>query len=248
MNTTATPDAAAAVSVRPTAFCVSLLPETHHEFRLFALALEREHGTNLWTVRWNGQVLHADGTWGYESCRCRRVHPPSAFPLFEAVALAEAAAPATSFNGRTAAQVYQDTGKDTCPDISTRLVRTTPAGESDPDRGPLPTRAEAARTRPDSHASGRGRATRRAAPNPAPDTVRPDTARTEPGAPDDGVRIEFRARVPRHLAPAALAEGFQAIADQTSTSSPAADRTPRQQQAAHAIADAFDIPTIRETP
>jgi hypothetical protein len=41
-----------------------------------------------------------------------------------------------------------------------------------------------------------------------------DTVRTPPEASGSGgVRVEYRARVPRHLGPAALAEGLQAVAD-----------------------------------
>ncbi|MFI2434717.1 hypothetical protein [Streptomyces sp. NPDC018693] len=69
-----------------------------------------------------------------------------------------------------------------------------------------------------------------------PSTTSTDSVRThpDPDAPDTsgrGVRIEYRARVPRHLAPAALAEAFQAIADARATqedpAGPAPDGVPR---------------------
>lgn len=69
-----------------------------------------------------------------------------------------------------------------------------------------------------------------------PSTTSTDTVRThpDPDAPDasgQGVRIEYRARVPRHLAPAAPAEAFQAItdarADQEDPAGPAPDGVPR---------------------
>jgi hypothetical protein len=55
------------------------------------------------------------------------------------------------------------------------------------DCGPLPTRADTVRTRPDD--------------------LCPDTP--------DGVRVEYRARVPRHLVPAAFAEALDLIARET---------------------------------
>jgi hypothetical protein len=68
-------------------------------------------------------------------------------------------------------------------------TRTPPAGEPAPDRGALPTRADTARTA----SSGQG----------------PDTA--------DGVRVEYRARVPRHLLGAAIAEAAQALSTARTT-------------------------------
>ncbi|PWI16036.1 hypothetical protein DI272_19080 [Streptomyces sp. Act143] len=44
-----------------------------------------------------------------------------------------------------------------------------------------------------------------------PDTARPHPDPDEP--PAQGVRVEYQARVPRHLAPLALAEGLKAVAD-----------------------------------
>jgi hypothetical protein len=75
-----------------------------------------------------------------------------------------------------------DTTADTPPDRSAEIVRGDVVGEPAPDRGPLPTR--------------------------------PDTVRTPPDAdtPDTGVRVEYRARVPRGMLPTAVAEAFGIIA------------------------------------
>lgn len=74
-------------------------------------------------------------------------------------------------------------------------------------------------------------------PDALPDAVRPplptraDTVRTiRPDTTGAGVRVEYRARVPRCLLPAALMEATQAIADargQTDTPTPAPDAPPQ---------------------
>lgn len=94
------------VTIRPTAYTVSVLPPTHRWFRVYALTVERDGTSDLWKVRANGRALWADGSWGHDgACRCLRPHPPSRFPLPEAIARAEAAAPTYTFNGRTAADL-----------------------------------------------------------------------------------------------------------------------------------------------
>ncbi|MFD3844759.1 hypothetical protein ACFWVB_02565 [Streptomyces microflavus] len=80
-----------------------------------------------------------------------------------------------------------------CPDTRGGTVRTPFAVGESADCGPLPTRADAVRTRPD--------------------TPRPDTP--------DGVRIEYRATVPRSLVAAAFLEGLAEISRATT------DQTPR---------------------
>ncbi|MCY0957682.1 hypothetical protein [Streptomyces sp. H27-H5] len=121
--------------------------------------------------------------------------------------------------------------------------------------------------------------TRRTPPGALPSPVRrtprtpdtPDTGRTPPDTdtprtPDtsraradtdtgQGVRIEYRARVPRHQLGAAVAEAFAHIARETRQHSPDTGRTPqadtpppartpatRRAQSAAAIAGAFDVP------
>ncbi|MFC8723700.1 hypothetical protein [Streptomyces bacillaris] len=115
----------------------------------------------------------------------------------------------------------QDT-RDTTPGQHGGIVRTPiEAGESQ-DCGPFLTSTDTARTR----------------------------ART--GAPDGpvGVRVAYAARVPRHLAGAAIAEGLAHVLHETTTPD-SQDNTPvrtpdtavRRDQARSAIAAAFDIPT-----
>ncbi|MER8090714.1 hypothetical protein ABTZ57_37975 [Streptomyces sp. NPDC094048] len=103
------------------------------------------------------------------------------------------------------------------------IVRTPAIVGETVDCGPVPTRTDTARTRPDT-----------------------DTADTGPG-----VRVEYRATVPRHLVGAALAEALHAIDRATSTDTtrtppdtdtPDSVRTPRRTETSAAISRAFDIP------
>lgn len=78
----------------------------------------------------------------------------------------------------------------TNPDVRTAhggVVRTPPDTGETGDCGPLPTRADTVRTRQDDDC--------------------PESS--------DGVRIEYRARVPRHMAGAAFAEALDLIARET---------------------------------
>ncbi|MBA0053481.1 hypothetical protein E0L36_22155 [Streptomyces sp. AJS327] len=101
---------------------------------------------------------------------------------------------------------------------------------------------------------------------------RSDAARTSPIERPDGVRVEYRARVPRHLVGAAFAEALAAIGQATrsdtagqvpdnageppDTADAASDDTARaarpggvrRAQVRDAINDAFDIPSARTTP
>ncbi|MEC3995217.1 hypothetical protein VSR01_17410 [Actinacidiphila sp. DG2A-62] len=112
------------------------------------------------------------------------------------------------------------------PDRSGGHVRTgLDVGET-VDCGPLPTRADTVRTRPDSEC--------------------PDT----PG----GVRVEYRARVPRHLMGAAFAEGLAAVAAELHPPEPEPEPAPppagRRAEVAEAIRSAFDLPAdlLRKDP
>lgn len=126
-----------------------------------------------------------------------------------------------------------DGGPDGCPDTRTSTggrVRTTPLGGEVVQDEPPRTRADTVRTTPD---------------NPRPDN---------PG----GVRIEYRARVPRRLLGAALAEAFGIIARETGQPGPTADtvRTDpadmsgRRAEVSASIAAAFDLPPdlLRKDP
>ncbi|MFZ4266551.1 hypothetical protein [Streptomyces arboris] len=73
------------------------------------------------------------------------------------------------------------------PDVDGGRARMLSAVDVTPDRAPLPTRADTIRTRPD----------------------------TDPTDVSGGVRIAYRARVPRHLMGAAVAEALDLIARET---------------------------------
>jgi hypothetical protein len=92
------------------------------------------------------------------------------------------------------------------------------------DCGPLPTRTDSVRTTPDSE--------------------RPDT----PG----GVRVEYRARVPRRLVGAAFAEGLAAVLAELHPPEPEPAPPPagRRAEVAEAIGTAFDLPPdlLRKDP
>ncbi|MFH8577182.1 hypothetical protein [Streptomyces zaomyceticus] len=131
------------------------------------------------------------------------------------------------------------------------VLRTPVLVGEDTDCGPLPTRADSVRTPP---------------VLTGPDTVRPgvladteDTRRTPPDTDTGrGVRFAYQARVPRRFVGAAFAEALSLLARETGADTdrtPPADtpppvRTPdaRRQEAAAAIAAAFDVPPhlIRE--
>ncbi|WP_327415451.1 hypothetical protein [Streptomyces sp. NBC_01233] len=133
------------------------------------------------------------------------------------------------------------------------VLRTPVLVGEDIDCGPLPTRADSVRT---------GRVLT------GPDTARPpvyadteDTRRTPPDTDTgQGVRVEYRARVPRRLLGAAVVEAFAHIARETRADTgrtPPADTPPptltpgaRREEAAAAIADAFDVPQhlVRKDP
>lgn len=131
-------------------------------------------------------------------------------------------------------------------------VRRTPVRTGAGTGGrPHPTSAGTARTPPDTPAADTPRTPGRR------DT--PDTRRTPPDTDSgQGVRVEYRARVPRRQISAALAEAAAHIARETRADTP---RTPpdtvrplpanRRERTAAAIAAAFDIPEHllrRDTP
>lgn len=101
--------------------------------------------------------------------------------------------PATDSDGHTRAEATLAAAlaaaPDDRPDSPGRtggMVRTRPASEDWPDRGAHPTSADSARTGPDNSPAANG-----------------------------GVRVEYRATVPRHQLGAAVAEAFGAIAQAT---------------------------------
>jgi Uma2 family endonuclease len=97
------------VTVTVTAHTVSLLPETHSDFPLFVITVERVHGQDLWKIRHNGRALDDMGVWVHDGqCRCRTVHRPTRFLLPDALRLAYTAAPDVTFNERTAADTYRE--------------------------------------------------------------------------------------------------------------------------------------------
>ncbi|MFD7574094.1 hypothetical protein ACFV6U_26830 [Streptomyces sp. NPDC059810] len=140
-------------------------------------------------------------------------------------------------------------GPATPPEDTVRLsggvLRTPVLVEEDTDCGPLPTRADSVRTPP---------------VLVGPDTVRPavradnDDIRRTPSSADTGrgVRFAYQARVPRRLVGAAFAEALTLLAQETGADTgrtPTADTPPpvrpsasRREEAAAAIADAFDVP------
>ncbi|MFC9604593.1 hypothetical protein ACFTTN_14180 [Streptomyces niveus] len=103
------------------------------------------------------------------------------------------------------------------------IVRTLRIGETH-DCGPLPTRADTVRTRPDSDG--------------------PDS--------DPGVRFEYRATAPRHLVGAAFAEAFTHLgtALHLPEPDPPAPAPPASPERRDQIADAFDLPPdiLRKDP
>ncbi|MFD3609000.1 hypothetical protein ACFWXA_13165 [Streptomyces atroolivaceus] len=107
--------------------------------------------------------------------------------------------------------------------MSGGIVRTPQDIGETQDCGPLPTRADTVRTRPD--------------------TACPDT--------EPGVRFAYRATVPRHLVGAAFAEAFTHLADELHPLEPAPPAsTERRAEIAAAVADAFDLPPdiLRKDP
>ncbi|UJV42940.1 hypothetical protein [Streptomyces sp. AMCC400023] len=88
-------------------YLVSLLPESHKEFLLYAVHVVREYGTDQWRVRVGGRTLDVDGVWGPPTPNgspSRR--PQTYFSLHEALTLAKAAAPNITVHGRTAVDTY----------------------------------------------------------------------------------------------------------------------------------------------
>ncbi|WP_434593401.1 hypothetical protein [Streptomyces sp. A5-4] len=113
------------------------------------------------------------------------------------------------------------------PPASGGHVRTGRIVGETSDCGPLPTRPDTVRTRPD---------------NACPDT-------------DAGVRVEYRARVPRRLLSVAIAEAFAAIVHETGPlepepPEPAPAAPDRRAEVAEAISTAFDLPPdlLRKDP
>lgn len=95
-------------TVTPTAHAVSLLPETHHDYPLFVIYVERERSTDLWKIRAGSRVLDSNGLWQHNGpCRCRTPHAPRLFALDDALRRATEAAPDFRFGDRTAIDVYR---------------------------------------------------------------------------------------------------------------------------------------------
>lgn len=116
--------------------------------------------------------------------------------------------------------------------------RTYVLTAEDTDRGPCPTSADTGRTPADTPAADTPRTPRR---RDVEDTRR-TAADTDSG---QGVRVEYRARVRRGHAGAALAEAFAHIARATrpdSTRTPADTAPPSPAERRSAIAAAFDLP------
>jgi hypothetical protein len=89
-----------------TAYSLSLLPETHVNYRAYLLTIALDGG-GLWTVTHGAEVyLDADGKWtdAFED------HAPTSdhlFPIADALRLAQQALPHVAVNGITAADVIR---------------------------------------------------------------------------------------------------------------------------------------------
>ncbi|MET9222376.1 hypothetical protein ABZX65_26930 [Streptomyces sp. NPDC003300] len=94
------------ITVRPTRFEVSLLPEDDINYPVFVVAVEAR-GRGRWAVIRHRKCLGANGEWSYESIPSEREDEwldAHRFDLETAKRLAIEAAPGISVNGMTAAQ------------------------------------------------------------------------------------------------------------------------------------------------
>ena len=101
---------ASEVTVTPTTYTVSLLPESNCNHHSYALTVQYR-GDDRWAVLHVGYCLGSDGEWDYESIPSERRDDWLAthrFPFDEAVRLAVKAAPKVDVNGWTAERVLAE--------------------------------------------------------------------------------------------------------------------------------------------
>lgn len=100
-----------AVTVQPTVYTVSCLPEDDIHYRFFQLTVERDQYG--WSVNdgHSYRCLNADGTWDHRGASAEKASvfwvEAHRFDLDTALRLARKAAPHVTFNGRTVAEALR---------------------------------------------------------------------------------------------------------------------------------------------